>query len=67
MNEPEFSKAFSEFYRGMRYKWYFRNEPTPQFSEVPRFKINSLRKHLNNHSTIRKKFKHSRKGFISYL
>ena len=34
-NEPELKKDFSEFFQSMRNKWYFRNEPIPQFSEVP--------------------------------
>ena len=35
INEPELRKDFSEFCRRLRNKWYFRNETTPQFSEVP--------------------------------
>ena len=35
INKSERRKDFSEFCRSMRNKWYFRNEPTPQISEVP--------------------------------
>ena len=41
INKPELRKDFSEFCQCMRNKWYFRNEPTPQFSEVPCFKNKS--------------------------
>ena len=34
INKSERRKDFSEFCRSMRNKWYFRNEPTPQISEV---------------------------------
>ena len=32
-NEPELGRDFEGFTRRMRLKWYFRNEPTPSFSE----------------------------------
>ena len=41
INELELRKDFSEFCRRKRNKWYFRNERTSLFSEVPRFKIKS--------------------------
>ena len=33
VNEPELRCDFEEFCRRMRLKWYFRNDPTPNFSE----------------------------------
>ena len=45
-------KDFSEFYRRLRSKWCFRNEPTPQFSEVPCFKTRSSWKPPNGHSAL---------------
>ena len=38
INKPKLRKYFSELCQRMRNKWYFRNEQTPQFSEVPCFK-----------------------------
>ena len=41
INEPELRNDFNEFCRRMRLKWYFRNEVTPNFSEVPAFRPKS--------------------------
>ena len=41
INEPELRNDFNEFCRRMRLKWYFRNEVTPNFSEVPAFRPTS--------------------------
>ena len=32
---------FNEFSRKMRCKWFFRNEPTENFSEAPAFRVKS--------------------------
>ena len=37
INEPELRNDFKEFCRGMRLKWYFRNEPSSEFIETPSF------------------------------
>ena len=37
LNEPELRRDFKDFCRHLRLKWYFRNEPTPFFSEQPSF------------------------------
>ena len=37
VNEPELRRDFEEFCRRMRIKWYFRNEISKHFSEVPAF------------------------------
>ena len=37
MNEPELRNNFEEFCRRRRIKWYFRNEISKNFSEVPAF------------------------------
>ena len=34
-------EEFKDFCRCMRFKWYFRDEPTPFFSEQPSFSPNS--------------------------
>ena len=35
--EPELRQDFADFCRRMRTIWFFRNEPTQQFCEVPAF------------------------------
>ena len=37
INKPGLRNDFEEFCRRMRLKWYFRNEPTSEFSETPSF------------------------------
>ena len=37
LNESELQRDFKDFCRCMRLEWYFRNEPTPFFSEQPSF------------------------------
>ena len=37
INEPELRSNFEEFCRRMRLKWYFGNDPTPDFSGKPSF------------------------------
>ena len=37
INELKLRRGFEDFARRMRLKWYFRNEPTPSFSERPFF------------------------------
>ena len=41
INEPELRRDFENFCRQMRIKWFFRNEPTPSFTETPAFKTKS--------------------------
>ena len=41
ISEPELRSDFEHFCRQMRLKWFFRNEPTPSFSETPAFKTKS--------------------------
>ena len=52
INELELRKVFSEFYWRMRNRWYFRNEPTPKFSEVPCFKTKSSWKPPNGRPAL---------------
>ena len=49
INEPELKQGFC---RGMRTQRFFRNEPTPQFSEVPAFSSKSSRKPQNCHPNL---------------
>ena len=37
INEPELRNDFNEFCKRIPLKWYFRNEVTPNFSEIPAF------------------------------
>ena len=37
VNEPELRSNFKEFFKMMHLKWFFRNQPTPNFSEKPSF------------------------------
>ena len=37
INEEDLRRDFGEFSRKMRCKWYFRDEPSPDFSEIPAF------------------------------
>ena len=41
INDPELRREFENFCTQMRLKWFFRNEPTPSFSETPAFKTKS--------------------------
>ena len=41
INEENLRRDFGEFSRKMRCKWYFRDEPSPDFSEVPAFQPKS--------------------------
>ena len=41
INEADLRKNFADFARKMRCKWFFRNEPMEEFSEIPAFKIKS--------------------------
>ena len=52
IKELELRKDFSEFCRRKRKKWYFRNEGTSLFSEVPRFKIKSSWRFPNRHPAL---------------
>ena len=41
INEEDLRRDFGEFSRKMRCKWYFRDELSPNFSEVPAFRPKS--------------------------
>ena len=41
INEPELRTDFNEFCRRMRTKWYFKDEPTKEFSNIPAFSSKS--------------------------
>ena len=46
INEPELRTDFNKFCRRMRTKWYFKDEPTKEFSNIQRFLPNLLGRHL---------------------
>ena len=52
INEPELRNDFEEFCRRMRLKWYFRKEPTSEFSETPSFTSKSLLKPPKGHTSL---------------
>ena len=41
INEADLRRDFNEFSRKMRCKWYFRDEPSEEFSEIPAFRPKS--------------------------
>ena len=45
INEKNLRRDFDYLNRKMRCKWYFRNEQSENFSEVPAFKVKSLGSH----------------------
>ena len=52
VNESELRKDFDEFYRRMRIKWYFRNEPPESFSTIPAFRSKSSWKPPTGHPNL---------------
>ena len=52
VNEPELRSDFEEFCRRMRLKGYFRNDPTPDFSEKPSFTPKSSWKPPTGHPNL---------------
>ena len=52
VNEPELRSDFEEFCRRMCLKWYFRNDPTPDFSKKPSFTPKSSWKPLTGHPNL---------------
>ena len=52
VKEPEFRSDFEEFCRRMRLKWYFCNDPTPDFCEKPSFTPKSSWKHPTGRSNL---------------
>ena len=52
INKPKLRTDFEEFWRRMRTKWHFRNEPTPEFSETPVFSLKSTWKLAMDHPNV---------------
>ena len=52
INEPKLRNDFEEFCRRMHLKWYFRNEPTCEFSETPSFTPMSSWKPPKGHPSL---------------
>ena len=52
INQSDLRKDFSEFCWRMRNKWYFRNEPTPEFGEVRCCKTKSSWRPPNGHPAL---------------
>ena len=56
LNEPELRRDFRDFCRRLRFKWYFRDEPTPFFSEQPSFSPKSSCSPLAGQTTLTLKY-----------
>ena len=52
INEPELRTGFNEFCRRMRTKWYFKYEPTKEFSNIPAFSPKSTWTPPNGHPNL---------------
>ena len=52
VNDSGSQQDFEEFSRKMRFKWHFRNEPTPDFSGKPSFKCELSRKPSNKNPSL---------------
>ena len=52
INEPELRTDFNEFCRRMRTKWYFKDEPTKEFSNIPAFSPKSTWMPPNGHPNL---------------
>ena len=52
INEPELRTYFEEFFRSMRTRWHFRNEPTPEFSETAVISLKSTWKPPMGHPNV---------------
>ena len=52
VNERELRKDFDKFYRQMRIKWHFRNEPSKNFTTVPAFRSKSSWKPPAGHPNL---------------
>ena len=53
INEPELRNDFEGFCRRMRLKWYFRKEPTSEFSQTPSFTPKSSWKAPKGHPSLK--------------
>ena len=52
INEADLRRDFADFNRKMRCKWFFRNEPTEDFCEIPAFGIKSNWSSPKGHPTL---------------
>ena len=52
INEPELRTDFNKFCRRMRTKWYFKDEPTKEFSNIPAFSPKSSLTPPNGHPNL---------------
>ena len=52
INEADLRRDFADFARKIRCKWFFRNEPTEDFSEMPAFRIESNRSPPKGHPAL---------------
>ena len=67
VNEPKLCSDFEEFCRRMRLKWYFRNDPTPNFSEKLSFTPKSSWKPPTGHPNLEVFLSELEKGILKIV
>ena len=67
INEENLRRDFDDFSRKVRCKWYFRNEISDNFSEVPAFKLKSLWKPPADHRSAESILSKLERELSSYL
>ena len=67
INEADLRRDFAEFARKMRCKWFFRNEITQDFSEVPAFRVKSNWNPPKGHSALEMSLSQVEGGIFSPL
>ena len=67
INEADLRRDFEDFSRKMRYRWYFRNEPSDDFSNVPAFRPKSQWKPPTGHPCVELFLSRLEKELFSFL
>ena len=67
MNESELRKDFEELCRRMRIKWYFQDEISKHFSEVPAFSSKSSWKPPQGHPNLEVYLRYVENKFFSIV
>ena len=67
LHEEDLRRDFDDFRRKMRCRWYFRNEPSDNFNEVPAFKLKSLWKPPAGHPCVNLILSRLEENFFSFL
>ena len=67
INKEDLTRDFGDFSRKMRCKWYFRNEPSPNFSKVPAFRPKSNWKPPPGHPCVELFLSNLESELLSFL